>query len=49
MPSPSSRPLLSLTLALMLLALFTLLLTVVAIERATPEERAAVFHLTPGT
>ena len=45
MPSPASRPLLSLALALILLGLFALLLTVVAIESATPEELAEVFHL----
>lgn len=45
MPSPASRPLLSLTLTLMLLAMFALLFTAVAIDRATPEELARVFHL----
>lgn len=43
MPSPHSRPLLTLTLALTLLALVALLLTALAIERATPEELATVF------
>ncbi len=47
MPSPHSRPLLTLALALTFLALAALLLTALAIERATPEERARVFHLPP--
>ncbi len=48
MPSPASRPLLSLTLTLVLLAMFALLFTAVAIDRATPEELARVFHLPAG-
>jgi hypothetical protein len=48
MPSSYSRPLLTLTLALTLLALGALLLTAIVIERATPEERAQVFRLPPG-
>ncbi len=43
MPSSASRPLFSLTLALVLLALFALLLTAIAIERAEPEELERVF------
>lgn len=43
MPSPSSRPILSLVLTLTLLALLALLLTVLAIEQADPGELAAFF------
>ncbi len=45
MPARSSRPLLSAVLALTLVALFALLVTAIAIERATPEELATIFHL----
>lgn len=47
MPSPASRPLLSLTLTLTLLAMFTLLLTAIAIDRAEPDELAIVFPHQP--
>jgi hypothetical protein len=45
MPARSSRPLFSAVLALTIVALFALLFTAIAIERATPEELATVFHL----
>jgi hypothetical protein len=43
MPSSASRPLFSLTLTLVLLALGALLLTAIAIERAEPAELERVF------
>lgn len=45
MPARSSRPLFSAVLALTIVALFALLFTAIAIERATPEELAVIFHL----
>ena len=48
MSTSYSRPLLSLTLALTLVALVALLLTVIAINHADPQELAEVFALPPG-
>jgi hypothetical protein len=45
MPARSTRPLFAITLILSLLGLLALFLTAFAINRATPEQRATVFHL----